>query len=204
MRPLIIAAVATIGALAAPRSAHANECNLYHAQTFGLELRAGCPVTQIQLPGVTDPLPAITRVGVDVASSIEQDTVELDVTYYRYPSPTDCNLVASTETKTFDRYVVTLPDLQAGEHVAVNGQDTVVLAEGQCAPAVPTFACADPYQTCDDTGSDGSGDDGSGDETPGDDDDGGCSTGRAAPGWLLVLGIAALIRRRARANSRRR
>lgn len=210
-RALPLAAFLSVAvAVVAPHAADANECNLEAPQTFGLELRVGCPVTTFVIEGLEPPLPTFTRAGEPVATSVAHDQVLLDVTFLHYESPTDCDLVESHEDHRFERFEITLPDLEAGEVIAVDQgfgpQEVTVLEAGDCTPPAPFFACADPFQSCtpedpvDPPGDPGG--DGDGDGDPDDAGAGGCSTGAGATGWLAALGVVALLARRRSSRAR--
>src|SRR6476659_9006888 len=119
--------------------------------------------------------------------TIVQDQLTLKVTMEHYESATSCNLIDSYENRTFDRYVITWPDLHGGDEINIDDSPyiTVVPGPGDCGVVDPFFYCADPIQTCTptdtDTGSDSTHED--------DSDLGGCAAGSHSPGWLALLGV---------------
>lgn len=186
-----------LGSLA-PRLAHANECNLYQPERFG-NIRIGCSLTIFALPEVDPAVPTITRGGQTLTPTIAHDQLTLKVTWEHYPSPDSCDLVASYENRTFDRYVVAWPDLQPGDEILVNNYPMVVPSAGECGQVDPAFYCADGVKFCDPAPS-GS------DSPPGPgDDQGGCAAGSGSIGWLALAGLAfvSVGRRRSAASSRR-
>src|SRR5512143_3088619 len=189
---LCLASWATV----APRAAHANECNLYQPERFG-NIRIGCSLTIFSLPEVDPAIPMITRGGQTLAPTIAHDQLTLKVTWEHYPSADSCDLVASYENRTFDRYVVAWPDLQPGDEILVNGSPLVVPSAGDCGTVDPAFYCADGVKFCGDYGGSDS------HPAPGS-DPGGCAAGGGGLGWLAVAGLAVIGgRRRSRASSRR-
>jgi MYXO-CTERM domain-containing protein len=165
-----------------PRLAEANSCNLYQPQTWG-QIRAGCSLTVFALPEVDPSLPTITRAGQLVEPTIDQDQLTLEVTMEHYPSPDSCDLIASYENRTFDRYVMTWSDLQPGDEIEVDGYPMTVPGLGDCGIVDPFFYCQDGIQFCD----------GSLDPVEDDDEHVGCSAGSDSPSWLALLAVAALV-----------
>jgi len=199
-RSVVLGFVLFTSLVTAHQRAEANSCNLYRAQQWG-QLREGCAVTIFSLPEADPEVPTITRDGQELTPTIVQDDIVLKVGFEHYESPDSCYLLPTEyENKTFDRYVVSWPDLKGGDEVLVNNNAsaTVVPGPGDCGVVDPVFYCQDGIQFCDDQDP--------ADPAPEDDSDmGGCSAGSHSPGWLALLGVAAVIScsRRSRASSRR-
>lgn len=201
MMRLVLLAFTIVAALAAaPRAAHANSCNLYYEQRFG-QFREGCSISVFALPTISPHLPTVTRNGQELTPTVVQDEVTLKVTFTHYPSADSCELLPPEyENRTFAHYELTWPDLKGGDEIVVDGFSVVVPGPGDCGVPEPAFYCTDPIQSCSDPVDPDPDPDNLGDDTAG------CSAGSGTPSWLVILGVAAILRscsRRSRASSRR-